>query len=143
MHTLPDIQIDESLSTDEADLLSKRIDAYNAEKTGHYDEHLLQLAARDSADNLLGGLTGSTGFQWLYIHILWVEENHRDSGIGSALVGYAEQLGITRGCRASCLMTFSFQAKTFYEKLGYTIFGQLDDYPESHALYFMRKQFHA
>ncbi|MEM8809236.1 MAG: GNAT family N-acetyltransferase [Cyanobacteria bacterium P01_G01_bin.38] len=140
MPTPPDIQIDESLSSAEADLLSKHIDDYNAKKTGHYDEHLLQLAARDPAGNLLGGLTGSTGFQWLYIHILWVEENYRDRNIGSSLVTYAEQLGLTRGCRASCLMTFSFQAKAFYEKLGYTIFGQLDDYPESHTLHFMRKQ---
>lgn len=132
--------IDEGLSAEEAEMIGNRIDTYNAKQTGFTDERPLNLVARDSAGNLLGGLTGSTGFQWLYIHTLWIEQSHRNSGIGSSLVTYAERLGIDRSCRSSCLMTFSFQAKEFYEKLGYFVFGQLDDYPESHTLYFMRKQ---
>ncbi|MCG8364917.1 MAG: GNAT family N-acetyltransferase [Pseudanabaenales cyanobacterium] len=132
--------IDEGLSADEADMLGKRIDAYNAQQTGFTEERPLKLAARDSAGNLLGGLTGSTGFQWLYIHILWIEEPNRNLGVGSSLVEHAEQLGVQRGCRSSCLMTFSFQAKELYERLGYVVFGQLDDYPEGHTLFFMRKK---
>ena len=135
-----DYIIDEGLTADEASMMANCIDTYNAQQTGFTDECPLKLVARDSEGNLLGGLMGSTGFQWLYIHILWIEEPNRNSGIGSSLVEYAEKLGVKRGCRSSCLMTFSFQAQEFYERLGYVVFGQLDDYPEGHTLYFMRKQ---
>lgn len=132
--------IDETLSAEEADMLSDRIDTYNAQKTGFIDERPLQLAARDENNQLLGGLTGSTGLQWLYIHVLWIEEPHRHQGIGASLLEQAEQLGIQRGCHSSCLMTFSFQAREFYEQLGYAVFVKLDNYPEGHTLYFMRKK---
>ena len=132
--------IDETLSAAEAEMLSDRIDTYNAQKTGFTNERPLQLAARDADGNLLGGLTGSTGLQWLYIHVLWIEDPYRQDGIGSSLLKEAEQLGVQRGCRSSCLMTFSFQAREFYERFGYAVFGQLDDYPEGHTLYFMQKK---
>ena len=132
--------INEGLSADEAEMIENHLDDYNAKQTGFTDQRPLHLVARDSEGNFLGGLTGSTGFQWLYLHILWIGEPHRHSGIGSSLVNHAEQLGIERGCNSSCLMTFSFQAREFYEQLEYVVFGELDNYPEGHTLYFMRKQ---
>ncbi len=33
----------------------------------------------------------------------------------------------------------SFQALPFYQKLGYTVFGQLDDLPIGHQMYFLQK----
>ena len=37
------------------------------------------------------------------------------------------------------LDTFEFQARGFYERLGYTCFGRLEDYPPGFARYFMKK----
>jgi len=37
------------------------------------------------------------------------------------------------------LDTFSFQAKYFYLKQGYEIFGTLKDFPKGHERYFMFK----
>jgi hypothetical protein len=47
---------------------------------------------------------------------------------------------IRRGCRGAYLDTFSYQARPFYEKLGYAVFGTLDDYPPGHQRFFMRKR---
>jgi hypothetical protein len=38
------------------------------------------------------------------------------------------------------LSTFSFQARPFYEKLGYEVFATLEDCPVGHCEYFLRKQ---
>lgn len=38
----------------------------------------------------------------------------------------AEQEAIARGCRGAWLDTYSFQARGFYERLGYAVFGILD-----------------
>ncbi len=38
------------------------------------------------------------------------------------------------------LDTFSFQAKPFYEKMGFTVMGEIENAADSHARYFMTKQ---
>jgi len=37
------------------------------------------------------------------------------------------------------LDTFDFQAKDFYTKQGYEVFGILDNCPEGHKRYYMKK----
>lgn len=37
------------------------------------------------------------------------------------------------------LDTFDFQARPFYERHGYEVFGTLDDYPPGHSRFFLRK----
>jgi ribosomal protein S18 acetylase RimI-like enzyme len=39
------------------------------------------------------------------------------------------------------LDTFSFQARGFYEKLGYTVFGEIENHPPGHSRFFLRKIF--
>jgi hypothetical protein len=44
-----------------------------------------------------------------------------------------------RGCVGVWLDTFSFQARGFYEKLGYRVFGEVADYPPGHTRHFLKK----
>jgi iron complex outermembrane receptor protein len=48
-------------------------------------------------------------------------------------------IGRKRGCHSAYLDTFSFQAKPFYERCGYEVFGVLEDFPKGHQRFFMRK----
>lgn len=100
----------------------------------------LVLFVRDPADNILGGLLGYTHWRWLFVQNLWVAESLRKLGYGRMLMQSAEQEALGRGCRHAYLDTFDFQALGFYQKLGYQIFGQLDDYPPGHTKYFLQKQ---
>ncbi len=52
----------------------------------------------------------------------------------------AENEALARGCHGAYLDTFSFQAPDFYQKLGYEIYGKLDDFPKGHCRYFLRKK---
>ena len=45
-----------------------------------------------------------------------------------------------RGCRYAHLDTFSYQARPFYDRLGYRLFGELENYPPGHSRFFLRKQ---
>ena len=45
-----------------------------------------------------------------------------------------------RGCVGARLDTFEFQAPGFYEKLGYTRFGRIDDHPRGYSRFFMQKR---
>ena len=60
-------------------------------------------------------------------------------GIGRKLMSLAEAEASSRGCSAVWLDTFEFQARSFYERLGYTCFGQLENYPKGFARFFMQK----
>ena len=44
-----------------------------------------------------------------------------------------------RGCEFSHLDTFSYQARPFYEKLGYEVFATLEDYPPGQQRFYMKK----
>jgi hypothetical protein len=55
----------------------------------------------------------------------------------------AEVFARQRGLLGVWLDTFSFQARPFYEKLGFSVFGTLHDHPAGGARYFMQKRFDA
>jgi GNAT superfamily N-acetyltransferase len=95
--------------------------------------------ARDASGALVGGVYGKVNWTWLHIGLFWIEEERRRSGLGSALLRSIEAAGVERGCRFAHLDTFSYQARPFYERHGYTLFGTLDDYPPGHKRYFLRK----
>ncbi|MGE5138902.1 MAG: GNAT family N-acetyltransferase [Rudaea sp.] len=51
----------------------------------------------------------------------------------------AEAYARSRGAVGATLETFSFQARPFYESLGYEVFGSLDGFPPGHVKFFLRK----
>ncbi|HEX8199797.1 MAG TPA: GNAT family N-acetyltransferase [Isosphaeraceae bacterium] len=104
-------------------------------------EHWRQLGVfiRDSSGAILGGLLGFTHWNWLFVSHLWVADTLRGRDYGGELMRRAEAEARRRGCRHAHLDTFSFQARGFYEKLGYEVFGCLADYPPGHSRYFLRK----
>jgi len=86
----------------------------------------------------VAGLAGETYGGWLFIKYLWVHDDLRSLGFGRELMARAEERALERGCHSAWLDTFSFQARGFYEKLGYEEFGILD-YPPNHKRHFIKK----
>lgn len=116
--------------------------AYNTSKAGTTSKgRPLVIAVRDGAGEVIGGLWGSTGYEWLFTELLVVPEVLRGQGIGRRLMTMAHEEAISRGCRGAWLDTFDFQARGFYEGLGYSVFGEIPDYPPGHSRLFMRKLF--
>jgi len=115
--------------------------AYNASKAGTSKGRPLVIAVRDSAGAVLGGLWGSTSYEWLYIELLVVPETLRGQGLGRKIMTMAHDEAIARGCRGAWLDTFEFQARGFYEGLGYHVFGEIPDYPPGYSRFFLRKAF--
>jgi GNAT superfamily N-acetyltransferase len=125
---------------DEMARLGDELDAFNTAATGAFDEKPLRIVARDGTGKMIAGLKGMTGWGWLYVIVLWVEQSQRGNGLGTKLMDAAEQEAIARGCHGACLSSFSFQAPEFYRRRGYEAFGELKDYPQGHTMYFMRKR---
>lgn len=101
--------------------------------------HPLDFYLRDGEGKLWGGLTADTYWGWMEIKDLWLHEQLRGQGWGRQLLARAEVEAQRRNCTRVHLRTFSFQARDFYQKYGYRVVGQLDDYPPGHTFYWMRK----
>lgn len=99
----------------------------------------LAILLRDERGAVLGGAFGDVWGGWLDLTFLWVAEPLRGQGYGERLLRAAEEEAMEQGCRGIFLSTFSFQARPFYERFGYEVFGELPDYPAGHAYYFMKK----
>ena len=117
--------------------------AYNESRAGDGRFRPLVIALREprpeGGSAVVGGLWGATGYGWLFTQLLVVPEQARGQGVGRRLLLQAEDEARARGCPGAWLDTFAFQARGFYEGLGYQVFGQIDEYPVGHARYFLRK----
>jgi len=100
----------------------------------------VNIFVRNSEGEILGGIVGQVFGGWLYISLLWVDKSIRGKGYGTKLMHMAEEQAVSMGCTDAHLDTYSFEARPFYERLGYDVFATLEDYPKGHRKYFLKKR---
>jgi ribosomal protein S18 acetylase RimI-like enzyme len=135
----PEIIISESISESERQFVIRSLVAYNNTKATPETWREVNVLARQNME-IVGALLGQTHWNWLFVKTLWVADPFRRLGLGRKLMLAAEREAAARGCLHAHLDTFDFQALPFYQKLGYQIFGQLEDYPIGHRRYFLQKR---
>ena len=128
---------DDSPSVETRDNLVQKIDAFH-HRTFPSEFERFALLLQDAAACLKGGLSGLIYCDWLRVDGLWIDDVLRHRGIGTELMTRAENHAIARGCHSAWLTTF--QARGFYEAVGYELFGMLDNHPAGQEQNFMRKR---
>jgi GNAT superfamily N-acetyltransferase len=134
------IQLEDEPAPEDFQFVFDALTEYNRAYAPDIDYRRLCLFIRDEQNNIIGGLLGETAWGWLHVSILWLSEGLRGQGYGSRLLAMAEAEALARGCHSVHLDTMDFQARPFYEKHGYLVFGQLDDFLIGHSRYFLRKK---
>ena len=94
---------------------------------------------RDADGTVRGGAIGSVAGDSMYVEVVWNDESVRSSGHGREMMTLLEQEAKKWGAREAWLYTMSFQAKPFYEKLGYREFARLPWQHGKYQRHFMRK----
>jgi ribosomal protein S18 acetylase RimI-like enzyme len=117
------------------------IRTFNIEQTGIDSSQSLCFVIQSPEGDILGGVIGSTYYEWLHVDLMWIKEEFRGRGYGSRLLKTAEDEARKRGVKNAYLDTFNFQAPDFYKKYGYRVFGELENFPQGYTRYFMRKEF--
>ncbi len=121
--------------------IARPLAAFNAPLAGPAEPRPLVLALRrPPAGEVIGGLSGETIYRWLAIQVLYVPPGLRGRGIGTALLRGAEDEARARGCCGIVVNTFSFQARPFYERLGFAHFGTLENCPPGHRCFYLAKR---
>ena len=128
------LQIEEHPTDDDLRQLVNGVRSYNRALTGHDRPRAVASILRDEEGNIVGGAHGELWGASVHIAAMWVAESHRGKGYGSALLTAVEEYAAKHGNLLSYLETTSFQARPFYERLGYTVFGELWNRTRVHAV---------
>jgi GNAT superfamily N-acetyltransferase len=117
----------------------KGLVAYNRSQIGRRKWKNIAITIRNDAGDIVGGVTGEAWADWLFVQLLWLDEAHRGQDLASRAMDAVEDEARAFGAKHAYLDTFSFQARPFYEKRGYRVFGTLENYPDAHSRYWMTK----
>jgi len=129
------IEIRSDPSQVERDLLFSSLAKFNESQVGDARFKEFGIFAYGESESIIAGLLGFILWNGFFISTLWVDEPLRRKGMGRQLLAKAEELAIQNGC---CLI--HFQARGFYEKNGFHVFGAIEDYPIGHKRYYLLKR---
>ena len=120
--------------------IGRRLRLFNYGFVGEYPEvRAIRLNARDGTGKVVGGLRAIVAMHWLRVEVLFVDEDHRHTGIGSAMLLEAEKTARDMGAKNAALDTFEWQGPDFYAKHGYVEAGRIDGYAGGYYLVMLAK----
>ena len=135
----PRIELTDTPGEADAELLRRGLIVDNQPHLGELEHRRLDLMVRAGGETV-GGLIAETARGLLLIDLFWLAPGYRRRGLGSRLLHAAEEEGRRRGCRVAWLDTYDFQARPFYERHGYAVFGELGGLTGGHRRWFMSKR---
>ena len=124
----------------EWEIIGGGINAFNQQQGGEDHAKSVCFVLQSPDGVILGGVIGSTYWDWLHVDLMWIKEEFRGRGYGQRLLTQVEEEARRRGAKNAYLDTFSFQAPDFYKRQGYQVFAELQDFPAGHQRYFLKKQ---
>lgn len=122
--------------TNRADL---GLSQHGLEVTG-FDEPIERTAfvAKDG-ETFVGCVTANIIWKTLHIRFMFVEPHYRGKKLGTALVEKALDYGRANGCAVAFVDTLSFQARGFYQKLGFELEFTREGLAHGVSLYYLKK----
>ena len=120
--------------------ITERLIAFNRKVAGRPNPQPFTVTLRDETGKLRGGIQAILHWDVVLIDTFWVDEDLRTRKLGAQLIEAAERESRSRGATIAYLDTFSWQARPFYEKQGYEVFGDLPYAGGKHRRFFMRKR---
>lgn len=138
------IEIDLKPTEKDAQLLSKGIDDFNHAVIPNLEsiqeEVKFFVFVRDEKQKIVGGIRAICFWNTLHIELFWLSEACRGKGAGRDLITKAEQFAVENGCDKAFVETTSWQAKPFYEKMGYQLMATLQGRPKGYASHYLTKE---
>jgi ribosomal protein S18 acetylase RimI-like enzyme len=133
------LDLDAHPSQEELRQIVDGVRAFNHEAIGQPPPRAIACFLRDDEGRIVGGAHGELWGRSVHIAAMWVAEAQRGQGHGSALLRAVEDYAAANGHVLAYVETTSFQARPFYESLGYRVFGELEGIDENTTLFFLRK----
>jgi len=126
--------------SEDAKFILTSLAAYNAKTGGRVNWREVTITLKDDQGKIVAGLNGSSDLGWLFIRLLWVDDAFHGQGLGGQLLELVEKEAVKRGCKNLWIDTFNPVALKLYQKHGFKIFGELENYPKPRKRIFLQKQ---
>lgn len=137
------IEITKEPKEQDAKILSQGIIDYNNSEVPDLEpiekEVKFFVFAKDETGNIVGGIRATCFWNTMHIELLWLSKNCRGKGVGKKIMSAAEHFAQKVGCEKVFVETTSWQAKPFYEKVGYQHIATINDRPKGHASHYLTK----
>jgi GNAT superfamily N-acetyltransferase len=89
----------------EWNVIGQAINDYNEHQAGDDKAHNICFVLRENKEEIVGGIIGTTYWDWFNISLMWVKEALRGQGYGHRLLTLAEDAARLRGARFALLDT--------------------------------------
>jgi GNAT superfamily N-acetyltransferase len=121
--------------------LDAKLMAFNVKQRPHVSWHkdVFTAVLKDELGMVRGGARGVVRMGAVDLQALWLDEELRGKGEGERIVRAVEDESKRRGARAVLLYTYDFQARGFYEKLGYSCLGSFH-FPDGVTRFYMSRR---
>ena len=114
--------------------------AFTGQTVGRPDnQDFALLITAPGEEAVRGGLWAQSRWGAFYVDMIVVPEALRRTGLGTTLMTRAEAEARRRGCHLMWLDTYAFQARPFYEGLGFEVFATMEGPAPFYPRWFMRK----
>ena len=126
---------------DDAEYIDDKLVEYNWSQVPavHDFEWIGRKIQGDNDEPAAAGFAGVNFWNIAFVEMLWVDEPHRNQGMGSRLLSEIEQEAKKNG---ACIVMIDARDWNvdFFKKLGYTVYCTLEDYPNGYGKYKLLKQ---
>lgn len=89
---------------------------------------------------LIGGAIGFVQYNWYFLDLLYIDKEYRNKNIGTKLIRAIEEYAKKENLTGVRMETWNFQARGFYEKMGYTVWAEIKDCPPGTIDYYLKKE---
>lgn len=120
-------------------LMSEGMLKHHASQGHPRKTNTFSILLKDSNGILKGVVVASILWNGMHIDTLWVDVTIRNQKWGSKLMKLVEKEGRSRGATVAYTDTFTWQAPGFYEKMGYSLYGKIDNFPPGNSLSYFSK----
>lgn len=134
------LELVESPSAELINFFDKKIEEFNLAQWEVKTKVPLAVQVLNDQSEIVAGAAAKTFGLWMLLDNLWVHETLRGRNMGTKILAMLESAAVERGCRYVLLDTLNFQARPFYERLGYKVHWTQENYPKDGCKYFMVKE---
>ena len=126
---------------DDAEYIDDKLVEYNWSQVPavHDFEGIGRKIQDDNGEPIAAGFAGVNFWNIAFVEMLWVDEPHRNQGIGSRLLSDIEQETKRNGAHVVMIDARDWNVD-FFKKCGYTVYCTLEDYPNGHSKYKLQKR---
>ncbi|QMT60331.1 N-acetyltransferase [Legionella sp. PC997] len=121
-------------------IINENLKKYNESIIGKYEAKPFIIYVQNDSSEICGGIKGDVFGPLCRVFTVWVHEEYRRKGLGRDLFATLETFAKENNCTMIQLDTAEFQAKGFYEKLGYQVIATLPDNFIGYTSYILRKK---